>query len=153
MREGEFFVHRANVNDLARAVGRAQVIHKILREEEGALKINVEHEVEISFRDVPEVGVLFDACVIYQDIDLTMIGDAFTDKSAVIFEIRQIAADDAGLATQRLDLFTRLGGAGITQTVVDDDVGTLLGESDGYGLSDTLSAAGDESYFTLEFHS
>jgi hypothetical protein len=150
--EGEFFVNGANVDDLAGTFGLAQVIHEILSEEESALEVDIEHEVVVAFGDVPKVRVFFDASVVHEDVDLAEIGYSFGDETAIVREIGKITADDTGAATEGLHFLPGLGSAGIAETVVDDDIRAFLSQPDGDGLSDSLGAAGDEGYFSLEFH-
>src|SRR5262250_1854191 len=58
MRERQFFMHRADVDDFSRAAGLAKVAHYRLRHKEHALQVDVQDGVEVRFGDVPEIGVL-----------------------------------------------------------------------------------------------
>ena len=80
VREGEFLVHGADVDDLARRFAGLEVLDESLRREEWAFQIRMEHEIVVRLSHVPERGVLFHPGVVDQDVDLAEGRDAVADQ-------------------------------------------------------------------------
>ena len=103
MGEGEFLVHGADVDDLARRLAALQMPDEGLRDEERALEVGVQDEVVVVLGDVPERGVFFDAGVVDEDVDLAEAGDAVGDEFLRARDGAEIGADGDGAAAELLD--------------------------------------------------
>src|SRR5215510_2719532 len=81
MRERQFFMNRADVDDFSGAPGLPKVTHCSLRHKEHAFEVDVQNGVEIVFRDVPEVGALLETGVVHKDVDLAESRDGLVNES------------------------------------------------------------------------
>ena len=91
MREGEFFVHRADIDDFPRAPCLSQVTHHCLRYKEHTFQIDVENGVEIRFRHVPEVRPLLQTCVVDEDVDFSKNRDSLLDESLAVGDLSDVS--------------------------------------------------------------
>ena len=136
MGEDHVFVYGGNVDDAAGFFGVAEFADEGLREEEGAFEIDVEDGVVVGFGDVPEVGALFDAGVVDEDVAGTELLPGLLDEVGAVGEVGDVGVDHDGLAAGGGDLVD--GGLGLLDVVavVDDEVCAFLRETLCYGLTD-----------------
>ncbi len=149
MREGQFFVDRADVDDFAAGFGFHLVPDERLGDEEEALQIYVQDEIVIFFGDFPEIGAAFDTGVVDEDIDFAELRGGLFHEALAVGELGDVALDGGGFGAfvaETLDDGFRSGSVG---EVADGDGGAFLDETLGDAQADALIASGDGDYFSF----
>src|SRR5258708_23594891 len=90
VREGQLFVHRADVDDFSRTSGLPKVAHHRLRGKEHALQIDVQNGVEILFGHVPEISAFLKPRVVDENVDLSEARHRLRDEPLPIGNLANV---------------------------------------------------------------
>ena len=120
------------------------MVHKILRDKKSSAQINLHHKVVFRLRHIPKIGAFLYAGVVHQNVNLAHFGNALGNHAAVIGGVGQVASDHVHLAAKFGN-----GVGGLLRTfsngaVVHNHICAFLRQSNGNGLSNALSASGDQ---------
>ena len=143
-------MHGGDVDDAAGLLGVAQLADEGLGEKERALQVHVEDGIVVLLGDVPESGALLDAGVVDEDVAAAELLPRLVNEVLGVSKNRDVGPDHDGFAARDLDLAASAFGGVDVVAVVDDAVGTLLGEAFGDCLADAGAGAGDDGDFSLE---
>src|SRR5260221_1717008 len=125
MRERQFFVHGADVDDFSRAICLPKVTHHRLRYKTHALQVDIENSIEIRFGHVPEISAFLQAGVIDEDIDFAEGRDGLFDESLAVGNASNISLKSGRAPLHlgySLDYFVR---AFFVLAIADRDVRTF----------------------------
>jgi hypothetical protein len=151
MREWEFLVHGAYVDDFPGTICLPEMTHYGLRYKEHPFEVDIENGVEIRFRHVPEIRPLLQTRIIDQDIDLAETPDSLLDELLAIGNLADIRLKGYGAALCRsrdsLHHFIR---ALLILPIADRHIRALACEALRDGPANPLIAAGYDSYLPLQ---
>src|SRR5215467_3300325 len=130
MRERQFFMHRADVDDFSGASGLAKVTHCSLRHKEHALQVDVQNGVEIVFRHIPEVGSFLETGIVHKDVDLAESRDGVVNESLPFRNLPYICLKGyCALLGCRADTRSHFVRPSFVLAIADRDVGAFAGQS------------------------
>src|SRR5258708_19565685 len=108
VREGQLFVHRADVDDFSRTSGLPKVAHHRLRGKEHALQIDVQNGVEILFGHVPEISAFLKPRVVDENVDLSEARHRLRDEPLSIGNLANVRLESSRTAFRGGYLFPPL---------------------------------------------
>src|SRR5262249_39377833 len=130
MRERQFFMHRANVDDFSGAPGLPKVTHCRLRHKEHSLEVDVHDSVEIVFRHVPEVRTLLKTGIVHKDVDLAESGDGLVNESLPFRNLPYVRLKgQCAFLGCRGDTRSHFVRPSFILAIADRDVGTFAGQA------------------------
>src|SRR5215470_10591952 len=130
MGERQFFVHRADVDDLSRTPRLTKVTHDRLRYKEHALQVDVQNGIEIAFRHVPKVGALLETGVVHKDVDLAESRDGLINESLPFGNLPDVRLKShRALLGCGSDSRRHFVSASFVLAVADRDVGSITGQA------------------------
>src|SRR5499427_2045182 len=151
MRERQFFMHRADVDDFPRAAGLSKVTHCRLRHKEHALQVDVQDGVEIVFRHVPEVRALLETGIVYKDVDLTESRDGLVNKSLSVGNLPDVRLKSYGaLLGRRGDTRSHFVRASFVLAIANRDVGAIAGQTLRDRAANALIPARYRGHFSVQ---
>ena len=114
--------------------------------------MHVDDAVPVGLAHREHHAVTEDAGVVDQDVEATEGLDRLLDHGLGFVEVSDVGAIDDGFATHALDLFDDLfgraligaGAIGGTAQVVDDDLGSVLGQHERMLTADASTGSGDD---------
>ena len=133
------------------AAGRFHVGDDGLRAEEDALGVDGHYLVPGLLGGFLERVSFDDAGVVYEDVDLTKVGDGGVDGTLPVGLLAYVHFHEDGLAAG-VDDFLGDAVAVFDLDVGEDDFSAFFGEDAGFGGAHAAGGAGDEGYFVLESH-
>ena len=114
--------------------------------EEGAAQIVVDDQVPLLFGHVDEGAKGLEAGIVNQDVKTAEMADCFFDEVGGAFLCTDVGRDRDGRAAEGFNLVDhglRAGGAG---TVVDDDLRSRCGKTEGNTAAQAAAAAGNDGH-------
>ena len=141
-----------DVDDASAAALGDELLRSDLRAEEGALEIDVEHALVLLLGCVENRGAGFDAGVVHHDVEAAEVFHGGVYEALEVGNLADIGLHGDGLVTKREDLFLEVFGGFRMHDIVDDDVGSLLGEFEDDRETDAAVSAGDDGCFSFEVH-
>jgi len=91
MREREFLVHRADIDDFPRAPCLPQLTHHCLCYKKHSLQVDIENRVEIRLRHVPEVRPFLQTRVVDENVDFSKNRDGLLDESLAVGNLSDVS--------------------------------------------------------------
>ena len=162
VRKGEFLVHGADVDDASLPASIQQIFNERLAREEHALEVHIHHRLVVLLGDVPEIGILFDAGIVHQNVELAVMVDRLLDQALHVLDHAQIGADAVApvvvavalspmtLTPGLLDLLKRVVGSFRIGAVVHHDLRPFGRQADRDALADATAAAGHQGHLVFE---
>ena len=101
------------------------------------------------FGDIPEIGVMFEARVVDQDIEFAQLSDGVVDEMLAIGNFPYITLNSNCAAALFRDFGDNFLRASLVGAVADGYVCAVLSEAFGNGAADALIASSDGDGFTF----
>src|SRR5215475_6449435 len=119
MRERQFFMHRADVDDFSGAPALAKVTHSRLRHKEHALEV-----------DVQEVRALLETGIVHKDVDLAESRDGLVNESLSFGNLPDVRLKShCALLGCRSDARSHFVRPSFVLAIADRDVGSIAGQA------------------------
>ena len=140
--------HGAHVDDTAAVLLPHDGLHR-LGEVEHRLEVDVDNGVPLLLGHTLEGGVFGDASVVDQHVDATEVLDDLFDNLLGLSEVGGVGGIGFGLDAHGLEFLFGFQHEVAQGDVGKGDVAALLGETDGDGLADAATGAGNQSHLVF----
>jgi hypothetical protein len=150
MRERQFFVHRADIDDFPRTARLPQVAYDRLRYKEHPFEVDVQNGVEIRFGHIPEVRSFLQTCVVDEDIDLSERRDGLFDESLSVRDLSDIGLKRSSSPLRRFNSAHYFVCPVLVLAIADGNVSAFLRQTFRNRSSNSLIAARYSGYFACQ---
>jgi hypothetical protein len=147
MREREFFVHRADIDDFSGAPCLPEVMHNCLRCKKHALQVDIQNGVEILFRYIPEVRPFLETRVVDEDVDPSKSRDGLLDEPLAVGDLSDVSLKSGGAPFPGGDSVHYFVCSFLVFPIADCDVGAFLCQTLRDRTPDPLITARYSRYF------
>src|SRR6266481_2264312 len=150
MRERQFFVHRADIDDFPGTLCLPKMANHGLRDKKHSLQVDVQDGVEVFFRHIPEVRSFLQTRVIDEDIDLSKSRDGLFDESLSVRDLSDIGLKRRSSPLRRFNAAHYFVCPVLVLAIADGNVSAFLRQTFRNRPSNPLVTARYSGYLTCQ---